>query len=290
MSRGVGTSAAILAAAMLGSAGARAQARGPAAQEVQKDGQHIVEKRERSRQLSQQAQEEAEKERIELLDPAVRAGKFAELDAFLRRLTGRFRIEGKIEREMIIQIGPAEPLPNDPLPTVAPMADVIRTGDVTGIADCDAVGESAGLDCFISASWPTIDNSSWTPRVSIDNPLWKYFHPASTPSESLNAMRPAVLVLGLTTDPPRIHATIVTSETLGNDLTGKLTGASAKLLVSSPCDGAACFGSFEIIAEPDSDTISFIFKREVGQITLTLTMYRDPQAKLERPLKPLKAR
>jgi len=301
MNRGPVALATMLAAAMLARGDAQAQARGPSAQEVQENGQHIVEGLERGRQIRQQMQEERQQERIEQLDPATRARKLAELDAVLRRLPGWFRIEGKIESTEVVQPeGTANiPLPDfaitppgSVMPSGGPMVRVKHTGDIAGTAHCSAIGEGVGLNCVITASWQPLDlDSGQLPAYS-----YVLSKGQSRPSEVLNTMQPAMLVLGLNMDPPEIRAMMVTADTVAQNWVGKLDDSGA---ISSQVTGGCkhdpgkpgyfpCYGTFKVIAEPDSDVVSFVF--DAGIITVNLTMHRDPRAELEDPLQPLMIR
>lgn len=258
-----------------------AQARGLSYWQSQEDGQYIqapAERREEARQQAldqalDQALELAEQERIALLDPVFRARKIEELDAFLRRLPGRFRIEGRIEGTVHVSIAGGQP----GIPASA--ASVARHRNITGIADCAAVGEGVGLNCIMTATWPVLEDPPKGPMA---------FSGPPPPSEALGTVRPAVLVMGLNMEPLGIRALMVTADTLAQPWTGKLERSSATLRRSSPCFEVRCYQMLEIAAAPDDDLVSFIFK--AGALTMTVTLHRDPQAELAKPVKPMKAR
>ncbi len=261
-----------LAAALLGSGDAHSQARGPSHKETREKGKHIVSSREFIELKRQQAREQEEQERIALLNPAIRAESLARLDAFLRILPGRYRIDGRIVREMDVEIGGGV--------SGAPrsMAPVTRSGAVTGIADCSAVGDGVGLNCIISASWPIFDKAVRS-KIPLSNPMYNLLNPPRTFSEQLNTMHPSVLVVGLSKDPPRIRSMLVTADTLAHNWVGKLDGNSAKLTRPGPCLTAVrCYQTFEIVAEPDGDIVSFNLYGAQGTVAITLSMYRDWEA------------
>lgn len=262
----------LIAAALIPRDGC-AQARGLSYWQGQEDGRHIESAAERRLVAEQQAQEQAEQERIELLDPAVRARKFEELHAFLRRLPGRFRIEGRVEGVLTVTIG--GPSSSGPLS----FGSVARSRKITGIADCAAIGAGVGLNCIMTATWPILEDPVGG-RMAMSMP--------PPPSEALGTMRPAVLVLGLNEEPPGIRALMVTADTLAHQWTGKLVDTSAKLLRSSPCVGVRCHQMLEITSVPDSDLMSFVFR--AGGLTMTITLHPDQHAELAKPVKPMKAR
>lgn len=237
---------------------ASTQARGPSHSQTRDQGMHIAGRTERRELMLEEAMELAEAERIALLDPAERARRLAVLEDILRRLPGRFRIEGQIERPG--QLG------------------VQYKGKVTGLADCSAVGDSVGLNCIINASWPVIDPILPGPIDRIS---------AEPPSQQLNAMRPAVLVVGLNMDPPGLRGMIVTADTLASTWVGTLGQDGVNLARSSRCwADVRCYRTFEVRSPPEDDVMSFVFK--AGAYTINFNLHPDPEASATRPMKPLK--
>jgi len=268
-----------------------AQARGPSAQEIQQEGKQVQSMLEIRRQEWERdwGPETKAREQEEMRqDSTLSASRLAEADAFLRRLTGRFRIEGKIERKMQIGFGTGDPL----MPYGLSGGLVPKSAKVAGVADCSTVGTGAGVNCVISASWPAFDRTEpppfckpWTRNVICD-----LFDPPFTAAEKLDTMRPAVLMLGLDTDPPQLRGMLVTADTLTNEWVGKLDGSSARMLQTQVCTTLRCYLELGITAGPDSEVVTFTLHQTLlWQITITLTMHRDPDAQLEKDLKPMKA-
>jgi hypothetical protein len=270
--------------ALLATAYAHAQAHGPAASDIRESGQEIVSGQELRREAwleaRQQAMEQEAQERAESLDPDTRAQRISEVETWLRRLPGRYRIEGRV-------VG-GVPIENETLGgTQMPSFDMRPvTGPIKGVADCSAIGEGVGVHCIINASWPKIeyeripDYYSGMPFVAPSVNL--------TPSERVDTMRPAMVVLGLDADLPGIRLMLIAADSMAQSWTGRLEGASATTRHPESCGKAGCYTHFEITAEP-GDVVSFVF--HAGQaITVDLTMHRDPDAKTDKPLKPLKAR
>lgn len=258
MRRATPALAALLAVLALASGDARPQARGPSYHEIREEGQHITSAWELEQMAEREAREEAEKERIALLDPAVRAERFARLDALLRRLPGRFRIEGRIEQKLAL---------------------TTRTRPATGMADCTAVGESTGLNCIINASW-----------LVVEEPLPGIFNPYPLPSEHLNTMQPGVLVVGFNRDPPGLRAMLVTADTLAHNWVGVLGGAGADLKRAKPCEwtDVRCYESLELVTGPDDPLVSFVLT--FRNYTIRLTLHPDPEAVAGKPAKPARVR
>ncbi len=253
--------AVLLLAASLASGVAQAQARGPAAEEVLENGQDIPSGRERraaaALQAREQAMEAARKEQEELRDPAVRAWRLAELDTWLRRIPGRFRIEGRIE-------APA-----------GPEGSGVLSGKVTGVADCTGIGDGVGVQCILSATWPTIEAGVWPPGAP------------PPPSEMIRTINPAVLVLGLNRDLLGIHAQMVNADGLSHNWVGQLKQTTASANRTNRSLPGRRIQSLQIIAEPDSEVLPIIMR--AGALTLTLTMHRDPEARAKKPIKTLRS-
>jgi hypothetical protein len=247
----------LLAACLLDTGIAHAQARGPSAGEILAHGQDIVSVREQFQIAATQAVEAASQEQEALLDPAVRAARLADLDAWFRRIPGRFRIDGLISR-----------------PECREGACESSSGKITGVADCTGIGDGAGVQCVLSADWPTIESG----MASVGGPL--------PPSEKLRTICPAVLVLGLNLDPPGVRAQMVDAESLSHTWVGKLTGNT---LTARRVNGALAghdIQPLQIIAEPDSEVVTIVLHG--GSLTITFTMHRDPTARAEKPIKTLR--
>lgn len=262
----------ILLAAALASPDAQPQARGPSWWETRESGQNLAPGwQQQWLQARQQEQELDEQDRIALLDPAVHASRTAELEVFLRRLSGRFRIDGEITSSAPVALRTG--VPEIPVVTMPGT----RTGAVTGIADCIAIGDGVGVNCIFSASWPIIDNRMRMPFPA-GSRLDLLANHSLAASEQLQTMRPAVLVIGLTADPLRVRAMMVTADTLSYNWSGKLEGDSAKLKAPIPsCFFVVrCYLALEILARPDSEVVSFILQGG-GATTVTLTMHREPR-------------
>ncbi len=197
------------------------QARGPSAEEVHEHGQKVGKE--------------------EVLDDTARARKLAELNDWLHRLTGRFRIDGEVE------------FPGGP-----PNGEGMQGGRVRGIADCIGIGDGPGVHCMINATWPI------------------FADPLPTTSDLLNAMQPAVLTIGLNLDPPGIQSLLVTDDSITQFWVGKLQENTAKSSRQTRCFDRRCMWTFEIISRPTSEIVTFVFHFFTGSITFI--MHRDPNA------------
>jgi hypothetical protein len=292
MSRLLVTVVAALAVCMSSSSESLAQARGPSAKEIQEGGQKVQSMLEARRQEWERdwGQETRAREREEMRrDSALSASRLAEMNAFLRRLTGRFRIEGTIERKVPLTITIREPRR-----TTFSIQFVPQIAKVAGVVDCTAVGDGAGVNCLISASWPAFDRIGEPPPfcgVTSRSRLCEFLDPDYTPAEMLDTMRPAVLMLGLDTDPPQLRGMMVTADTLTNEWAGKLDGNTARLLQTQVCTTLRCYIESGISAEADGEVVTITLQqRLLWGVTITLTMHRDPTARLEKELKPMRAR
>jgi hypothetical protein len=207
-----------------------------------------------------------DRELAEKFDAATHAAKLAELKIWIRRIPGRFRIEGRIER-----MG----------------GGGLVGAKVSGVADCDGVGQGGGVRCIFNAMWPLID--------AVSRPAGKAAGPiqSPSPSEALRSFRPAVLVLGVDPQVSELRALMVTDDSLAHTWGGRLTANTVKANRLTGCRNIPppdpqdnrCFQPLELIAEPGREIVT-IAMQSVG-VTLKLVMQRDPEA---RPVKPMKVR
>jgi hypothetical protein len=260
-----------MATALLASEVAEPQARGPSATVVLEKGQEIPNSRQERLEALERSQQEAqalaEQEAEELKDPAIRARKFAELEAWLRRIPGRFRIEGLIEK---------------PEFRLEAQASTVVDGKVTGVADCRAIGEGVGVHCILNATWPIIESGAaplYIPGIGTPPP------PAS---EMLRTFSPAILLIGMSQDPPGIQAEMVNADSLSHAWAGKLVDDTATGKRLNRAMFLRSFHPLQIIAPADSDAVTIVLRS--GTLTLTLAMHRDDEAQAEVPVKPLPSR
>jgi hypothetical protein len=108
------------------------------------------------------------------LDPGARAQKLTEMEDWLRRLAGTFRLEGTYRNH-----GGSSP--------------------VLGTAKCLGLGHGPGLSCLITATWKAPREGYKDP--AFDNGLYA-------------AMQPLVLVFGIDPDASQIRATLMEQRAL----------------------------------------------------------------------------
>jgi hypothetical protein len=230
------------------------------------------------------------------LDDATRLARIAEMQAWLRRLPGRYRIDGHVETpgQVTVQAVGAGGAMNDQ------SMGTLLEGKVSGVVDCASVGDGVGLNCIINASWPVID-------VDV-----AAMNSQPTLSEMLNTLRPAMLNIGLNRDPPGIRAQLVTDDSIAHVWAGKLVENAVRADRLTGCKDAAlgdtpdqrCLQPLEIIAEPGSEVVTIILRSRPlfsppwedipefpkSRLTITLTMHRDPAARAEKPMQRKKVR
>jgi hypothetical protein len=284
------------------SGNAHAQARGPSAEEIRAEGQYVGSSRViptyrvggwRDVPVGEPAPdpELAAFGSPGKLDAATRAARITELEEWMKRLPGRFRIDGRIETpgQVTVQVvGQTNVMENSAVPTTL-------AGKVVGVADCASVGEGVGLHCVLNARWDSID---------LDLPDFSTGPaPRATPSEMLNTFTPAMLDLGLNMDPPGIRAMLVTDDSVSHIWGGRLTENSLRAdrlvdcieptigtssYVQEPTD-SRCLQPLEITATPGSDLVTMVLQVpapprvpwipvpeiSLPHVTLTLAMRRD---------------
>jgi hypothetical protein len=199
-------------------------------------------------------------------NPAAPPTDLAELQSFLRRLPGRFRIEGRIEG---IKPGNA-------------LASVLLAGKITGVADCRSVGEGVGVDCMINATWPAIGfNGNEDLRAYV-----------------LNTFRPAVLVLGVDPNPDwlRVRTLLVTADGFSHGGLGHLADntirahrSGSECFFPEPGQPSSCFTGIEMTADPKDGfvTLRLVTTSTIG---IMLTLHPDADARADKELESLRAR
>jgi hypothetical protein len=198
-------------------------------------------------------------------DEATRAIRLAELKTWIKRVPGRFRIEGHVEK-----MG---------------RGGLIK-GKVSGVADCSSVGEGAGAQCIFNAAWPVID----MPDLPFDS-LMSGAIRRPPPSEAIRSFRPALLALGLDPALSEVRAMMVTDDSIAHTWAGRLTANTVKANRLTGCREVQlpdppdfrCFQPLELVAEPESDIVTIVMR--TAGVTLRLTLRRDPEARAKRPMK-----
>jgi hypothetical protein len=115
-----------------------------------------------SQQLRTEAQAKAAVEAEKAADPAARAARLAELEAFLRQLVGRFRHEGSIKLIWAVTS------------TVNPEQGCDGAGcyvvkAAEGVSDCVGFGNGAGMQCMTHIPWPRF----FRPAMGAGEIRWK---------------------------------------------------------------------------------------------------------------------
>lgn len=226
------------------------------------------------------------------LDAATREARLAQLDAWLRKLAGRYRIEGLVEtpgHATVQVVGASNAMEDLAVATTL-------SGKISGVADCAGVGDGAGLHCIINATWPVID-------VDVAKIGAK-----PTISEALKTFQPAMLDLGMNRDPPGIRALLVTDDSISHMWAGRLDGDTlvadrlndcksptldAALTLEVP-DDPRCLQPLKITAGPAADAMTIVLRTPLPapppwaeitdlkpQLTITLAMHRDDDVSAE---------
>ncbi len=229
-----------------------------------------------------------------VLDEAQRRARLAALETWFRRLPGRYRIDGVIEAAVIVRI---EVIKGNQPETLLKFTTFKEK--VSGVADCTAVGEGVGVQCILNATWPTL------PDIPMFGP------PAH---EQLNTLQPAMLVMGLNLDPPGVRALLVTDDSIAHTWAGALTDdiLTADRLTDCAENQSGeyrCLQPLQIVVPPDCGIVTIILRRTTKSdpprempydsrrwltrprpLSITLTMYPDPEAKPEKPMPTKKVR
>jgi hypothetical protein len=213
------------------------------------------------------------------LDEASRASKNQEHQAWLAHMVGRFRLGGRVESKGMVRLGASgRPSNNEQY------VYTTTGGDISGIADCAAVGKGVGVHCIMNATLPVVE-------LDIANPWGR-----PPPSERVMLFRPAVLVFGINPDTAEIRASMVTDDSIAHTWAGRL---EANTLIARRINNCVnprnlprppappCFQPLEIVAKPDG-TITMV--HTMAGVTIRLNMQREPAARAEKPMKTKKSR
>jgi len=145
------------------------------------------------------------KERERVADPAVRAAKLAELEAFLRRLVGRFRYDGEVKLIWGIT-GTVDPAHG------CDGKGCYVTKGAQGVADCVGFGNGPGVQCLTHVPWP------------------RFFMPVSMPRDpgEIRWRGPyldgAMSLFGIDPDQPGVRFLLVDSQSIAFTELGVLEG------------------------------------------------------------------
>jgi hypothetical protein len=171
-------------------------------------------------------------------ESARRAAELAELEAWLPRLTGRFRIEARMRR------GPAFVCGNHPMCTGAPIGDFIPEvalssssfiyaigRSATGIGDCVEIGAGPGVHCVFNVPWPEFVETEPKSGRPIVLP-WKD-----------RTLDPAIFLFGMDPDNSGIRYLTVDGQSIAEEAWGYLKGDTVHFKL--PCGmGHDSYGRF----------------------------------------------
>ena len=105
-------------------------------------------------------------------ESAIRAAELADLEAWLERLTGRFRIEGSFRRGPAFGCGgmalcsgaPIGHFVAEPGPNIHTLVYAIGR-EATGAGDCVGIGAGPGVHCVLNVPWPVFEEM--TPALTM---------------------------------------------------------------------------------------------------------------------------
>lgn len=186
---------------------------------------------------------------------ARRAAKMAELEQWLGRLRGRYRMEGHVYQVMNYALGKGQPgIADEPL---------------EGIADCAAIGTGTGtgtgIQCVIDARWRPIHWPPTPPDMQSVPAMSEYF-----------TLHPAVLLLGIDPDGASIHVLQVDDKSIA--IAGKGTPEENVLVLKTRCGRSAwdyCEKVTRIAATPGSHDIELEIS-VFGNVQWKIVMHREP--------------
>jgi hypothetical protein len=179
------------------------------------------------------------------IDPAARRQKLAELDAWLQRLVGRFRIEGFAK--IFVGINTAK--------TCIEGAPCYSRGPTQGAGDCKRVGTGPGVHCAFNIAFLAGTSELWRPAAG---PKW--------PGPFLGG---AMVLYGIDTESMRIRFLLVDAKSIAYEAFGILEGDWMTFRSGCVNDraGKLCKQIFRIRAKSDESSVEMRFDKEVQNLT-----------------------
>lgn len=165
----------------------------------------------------------------------------AQVAAWLKRLTGRFRYDGMIQMSEACAEAPAE---GGPPPPPSDMCQGIK-----GKSDCVAVGTGAGVQCILNVTWQDI--------FAVD------FENGTVREVMVSYLDPAMELYGLEPGNLATSRLIVNNKGIAEGGPGYIKGNTASF--SSPCansDSLNCYRIVRIEAKPDARLLYVWFSRK----------------------------
>lgn len=203
------------------------------------------------------------------------ARKLAELDAFLRRLTGRFQYEGVAEDPGDYCYVPRNSR-GIPLICVSAVREPAK-----GKSDCVGIGEGPGTHCVVNVTWPDFTD----PTRRLPGPGKTWFPPLPP------ALAPSLVLYGIEPRNPGLRLLQIDSKSIAEAALGSLKGDTVTFRTDCANEISACKRIIRIEAPPDGRLIRVWvdieampgidgYHRVAG---LTLSLRRIPQDPGERP-------
>lgn len=205
---------------------------------------------------------------------AAREAKLAELDAWLRRLVGKFRYEGEIQISAFAcdNRGPCE-IPG--FNCVFSMCFAVRT--FQGAGDCMSIGAGPGVHCVINVPWPESIQVPHPFTAQLLNLRWRG-----------RLLAPAMIQYGMDTDSLGIRYLLVDSKSIAESALGVLRGDTVTFTTAGCVNSGliSCRQIFSIHASRDGKVIQmsldleYIPSRGSGYRKFAgtaFTLYREPQ-------------
>lgn len=194
---------------------------------------------------------------LKVPDRVARAQKVAELDAWLRRLVGQYKIKGNAQT-LVDLIGPRG----------------LTTRGIEGTASCVSVGTGAGVLCVVSATWASILQRT-TGGGSI--PAWADYY---------NTLYPATILFGIDSEAQGVHYLLVDDHSIADGGLGMLDGDTVRFQNYRKACGksaAHCPRSMEIAVRPGSNVVRLEMKWSDFSTSFALILTRESSTRVETP-------
>lgn len=182
-------------------------------------------------------------------DSATKSQKLHELETWVGRLAGTFRVNGTVQQHLN-SVG-------------------LTSRGIDGAMECARIGDGAGVHCVIRASF---GNTTWS--------LGGGGGGTATPLVTYNTLNPAVLLFAIDPNSVRIKLMLVDDHSIADILSGLLIGDTVQLTSEMKgCWGSSdlphCPWSFRFTAKPGSRVIRVETIWKAGGIRFDIQLNRE---------------
>jgi hypothetical protein len=173
--------------------------------------------------------------------------KLAELDAWLSRLVGKFRVEAYLDNT-VVRCHPTCELLRVSFQCAGRECKAIRQS--SGAGDCDRVGDGPGVHCIINVPW--LQPVVFTPPPPLD--VLPEARTTTIPWPG-RILEPATILFGIDPDNPAVRYLLVDGKSIAEEASGSLQGDTVTFTAECVNESVTCRQKLSILAPEDGGRI-----------------------------------